>query len=71
MVFRNIIIENPALLSVRNDRLIVRTDAEHSLAIEDISAILLESRQSTITTAALSRLGQSGCAVYVCDEKHL
>ena len=71
MAFRNTIIENPAYLSVRNDQLIVRTDAEHSFAIEDISAILLESRQSTVTTAALSRLGQSGCAVYVCDEKHM
>lgn len=71
MAFRNIIIENPAHISVRNSRLVIRTDAEHPVAIEDISALLLESRQSTITTAALSRLGQCGCAVFVCDEKHL
>lgn len=71
MAFRNIIIENPAHISVRNDQLVIRTDAEHSLAMEDISALLLESRQSTITTAALSQLGQCGCAVFACDEKHM
>ena len=71
MSFRCIIIENPAHLSVRNEQLIVRTDTEHSLAIEDISALLLENRQSTITTAALSHLGQGGCAVFTCDEKHM
>lgn len=71
MPFRNIIVESPAHISVRNKQLIIRTDGEHSLAVEDISALLLESRQSTITTAALSLLGQCGCAVFVCDEKHM
>ena len=71
MAFRNVIIENPASLSIRNDQLVIRTDGDHTLALEDISAILLESRQSTVTTAALARLGQCGCAVFVCDEKHL
>ena len=71
MAFRCIIIENPAHISVRNRQLVVRTDAEHPVAMEDISALLLESRQSTITTAALSQLGQCGCAVFTCDEKHM
>ena len=71
MAFRNIVIENPARISVRNRQLVIHTDMEYAVAIEDISALLLESRQSTITTAALSRLGQCGCAVFVCDEKHM
>ena len=71
MAFRNIIIESSAKLSVRNNQLIINTDKEHSVAIEDISALLIESRQSTITTVALSQLGQNGCAVFFCDEKHL
>lgn len=71
MAFRNIIIENPARISVRQEQLLIKTDTEHSVAIEDISALLLESQQSTVTTAALSRLGQCGCAVFVCDEKHM
>lgn len=71
MAYRNLIIENPAVVSVRNSQLIIRTDAEHSVPIEDISTLLLESLQSSITTAALSQLGRRGCAVFLCDEKHL
>lgn len=71
MAFRNVMIERPARISVNNKQLLIFTDREHSLSAEDISAILLENRQSTITTAALSLLGQSGCALFVCDEKHL
>lgn len=71
MAFRNIIVENPAVISLRREQLIIHTDSDHSVAIEDISALLLESRQTTITAAALSRLGQCGCAVFVCDEKHM
>lgn len=63
MAFRNIIVESPAAISLRREQLIIRTDSDHSVAIEDISALLMESRQTTITTAALSRLGQCGCAV--------
>ncbi len=71
MAFRNVIVESPARLSLKAGQLIIATDREHSLPVEDLSALLLENRQSTITTAALSLLGQSGCAVFVCDEKHM
>ena len=71
MAYRNIIIENPAHITVRNGQLTVRTEQEHHVPLEDISALLLESNRSTITTAALSQLGQCGCAVFLCDERHL
>lgn len=51
MAFRNIIVESSAFISLRREQLIIRTDSDHSVAIEDISALLLESRQTTITTA--------------------
>ena len=44
-----------ALAQGATEPLIVRTDTDHPLVIEDISALLLESRQSTITTAARKR----------------
>lgn len=71
MAFRSIVVESSAHISLKNEQLIIRTDTDHPVPVEDISALLLESRQSTITTAALSRLGQSGCAVFICDEKHI
>ncbi len=71
MAFRSIMIESPAQLSLRDEQLVIRTDREHTVPLEDISALLLENRRSTITTAALARLGQCGCAVFLCDEKHI
>lgn len=71
MSFRSIIIENPARISMKNKQLVIQTDDTYTLPVEDLAAILLESRQSVITVAALSFLGQRGCAVYICDEKHL
>ena len=71
MSFRCIMIESSAHLSVRNEQLLIRTDAEHSVPIEDITALMLENRQSVISVAAISQLGQNGCAVYICDEKHI
>lgn len=71
MAFRSIMIESPAQLSLRDEQLVIRTDREHTVPMEDISALLLENRRSTITTAALARLGQCGCAVFLCDEKHI
>lgn len=71
MAFRNIVIENTAHISLKNRQLIIRTDSEHSIPVEDISALLLENKYSTITTAALSCLGQCGCAVFICDDKHM
>ena len=71
MAFRCVMIESPARISVKNRQLVIATDAEHSLSPEDISALLIENRSSVISAAALSLLAQHGCAVYVCDERHL
>lgn len=71
MAYRNLLIESSANLRCRKEQLIVTTDGEHSIPIEDISSIVLENNQSTITAAALSKLSQNGVSVFVCDEKHL
>ena len=71
MAYRSIMIESPARLSLRDGQLVIHTEREHTAPLEDISALLLENNRSTITTAALARLGQCGCAVFLCDEKHI
>lgn len=71
MAFRNLMITIPAHISCRNGQLIVRGEQEISIPIEDLLSVLIESRQCTITTAALTALAQNGTAVYTCDEKHL
>ena len=71
MAYRNVIVESPAALSVRRSQLVIRTGEEHSVPIEDVSVLLIENNQTTITAAALSLLGQSGCTVFFCDGKHM
>ena len=41
-----------------------------SLDLEDISVIVLESRQATITTGLLSAIAQEKIALFICDEYH-
>lgn len=71
MSYRNLIIENPAKLSIRNNQLIIHTDEDHSVPIEDVSSILIESRQSVISLPALAALAANGSAVFICDERHM
>ena len=71
MAYRNIYVENPAKISSRNNQLLIETEQVHRVPIEDICSLLIENKRSSITTAALSILGESGVTVYFCDDKHL
>lgn len=71
MAYRNLMVENVARISCRNRQLIVKGVQDHSVPIEDINAVMLENRQSTITVAALSQLAIANATLYVCDEKHI
>ena len=70
MSYRCLMIVNPARIRCKNEQLLIETEEVHSVPIEDISAIVLESRQSTITTAALAALAQNGVVTFWCDETH-
>ncbi|MBR2504023.1 MAG: type II CRISPR-associated endonuclease Cas1 [Oscillospiraceae bacterium] len=71
MAYRNIFISSPAKLSLKNEQLIVKTQEEYSFPLEDVSTILIENAQVTVTGAFLSRCAQGGVLVYLCDNKHL
>lgn len=71
MEFRSVFVSNPAQLSVRRGQLVIRQEEERSVPMEDLSALLLESRAVSITTAALQVLTDRGVTVYLCDETHL
>jgi CRISPR-associated protein Cas1 len=72
MAFRNIIVQNEAKLSLKSGQLIVKTETtEASLAIEDIDTILIENRQTVVSTALLGSLAKSGVALFICDEYHM
>lgn len=71
MQFRNIFISNPAALSVRDGQLAIRQDNTVTLPLEDISGIMIDSPQVSITAYTLSRLALQGIIVYLTDERHL
>ena len=56
MSYRCVIVSNPAHISTRSEQLVVETDERHTVPIEDISALMLESRRATLSAAALSAL---------------
>lgn len=71
MEFRSVFVSNPAQLSVYRGQLVIRQEEERSVPMEDLSALLVESRAVSITAAALQELTDHGVTVYLCDETHL
>lgn len=71
MEFRNIIVSNPARLSLRHGQLCIAQEQEILIPLEDICTLMLESRQALITSAALEALAVQGVTVFLCDAQHL
>ena len=71
MSYRCLMVVNPARIRCQKEQLLIETDRVHSVPVEDISAIVLESRQSTVTAAAMATLAQNGVVIFWCDETHL
>ena len=72
MGYRRLMIENPAELSVQKDQLMIRTESQSaSIPIEDIDAVLIESNRVKWSVAVPTKLAQHGCALILCDEKHM
>lgn len=71
MGYKSILITTGARLSVKNEQLIISSDVEHSVPLEDIRTVCIENRSAVITAYTLTALSQNGVCVYLCDEKHL
>lgn len=71
MAWRVIGISNPAHLSLKDNKLVVKQEESVSVPIEDIDALLLDSYGLAITANLITKLSDSGTTVIICDEKHL
>ena len=60
MECRNIFIANPAKLSIQRNQLVIQQEQQFTVPLEDISSILIESQQVTLTAAALSAIANAG-----------
>lgn len=71
MAFRNLYIQNPARLSISRSQLVIQQEERYTVPVEDISSIMIEHKQCTITAPTLSFLAEHQVAVFTCDQKHL
>ncbi len=71
MGWRTLHIANPARLSLRHDSLVLDNGDEYTIPLSDLSCVVIESRQCTLTSPLIDALAASGAVTYICDDKHL
>lgn len=71
MGWRTLHIANPARLSLRHDSLVLDNGEEYTIPLSDLSCVVIESRQCTLTSPLIDALAECGAVTFICDEKHL
>lgn len=71
MSWRSVIITQPTKLSIQNRQLKITQDEEWSIPMEDISSIVLETPQISISSKVISLMADSKIVMYSCDDKHI
>ncbi|MBE0498718.1 MAG: type II CRISPR-associated endonuclease Cas1 [Campylobacterales bacterium] len=71
MGWRTLHIAQPARLSLRHDSLVLDNGEEYTIPLSDLSCIVIETRQATLTSPLIDALAECGAVTYICDEKHL
>lgn len=72
MAWRTLLVQGEGRLNVRNSQLILwGSEGEATVAIEELSVVILDTQAVTITSALLQRLCEGGATALICDEKHM
>lgn len=71
MSWRTVVVSNPARLKIEDDQLVIMQEDSVSLSLEDISTLMIDSPQVTLSSALLDRLAQHDILLLVCDKHHL
>lgn len=71
MSWRSVFISNPARLSLKSNHLVIRQEEEILVPLEDISVIVIETDQATITSKLLNEIARHKISLFICDSKHL
>lgn len=71
--WRSILVTKPCKLSLKDMQLVYQPFEEESIKVplEDITVIILETNQATITTALLSQVAEKNIALFSCDGYHI
>jgi len=70
-VWRTIIINIAELIRVKDNWLIVETDEEVRIPINELYSIVIDNPQTVLTVSAINYLTQNGVHILYCNEKHL
>ena len=70
-MYRQAIVESGSRIFLRKNRLCIETEELHQLPVEDLAALVLDSRETEVTAYALERLAANGTVVIFCNEKHM
>ncbi|WP_373786726.1 hypothetical protein, partial [Jeotgalibaca porci] len=62
MAFRNIYIENPARLSIKNRQLVISQESDYTIPVSDIQSIVIDNLQTTLTAPTISFLAENQVA---------
>jgi len=71
--WRTILVSKPCRLSMKNRQLVYEPKNEASIQVplEDITVIVLETNQSSLTTALLSHIAENNITLFTCDNYHM
>lgn len=71
MAWRVLMVENPAYLSLRDNKIVIRQEEEALIPLEDIDSIVLDNNGITFSQRLISTLAKHNIATIICDEQHL
>lgn len=73
MSWRTIVISKPSKISLHKHNFLYKPSDDEKIIvpIDDISVIILETHQVTITSALLSKLASLNILLFTCDKKHI
>ena len=72
MAGRTVLIQSKAHLRIKDGLLSVSTErGVTALPLEEVWVVIVESHQTTLTTACLSRLNDAGIGVMICGDDHM
>ena len=71
--WRSILVTKPCRLSMKNLQLVYEPKDEPTITVplEDITVIVLESNQASMTVALLSMCAEKNIAIFSCDSYHM
>lgn len=72
MTWRTLLISNGGKLSLQNQQLLIQQQGQSiGIPLEDLAIIIIEHKETVITTPLLSALAQHGITLLTCDDQFL